>query len=328
MNKKYRQTFTLLLSLAAVVFISSQRSAEARGLPLGRLNLPPGFKISVYAREVPGARAMTMGSNGTLYVGSRDQSVYAIPDADRDYKGDSVITLLKGLNAPNGVEYRHGSLYVAEVHRIVRYDNIDSNLTQAPTPQVVNKAIPDKQHHGQKYLKFGPDGWLYVAVGAPCNVCEPPDWRFASILKMKEDGTEMKVFASGIRNSVGFDWHPTTKQLWFTDNGRDWLGDDSPPEELNCAPKQGLHFGFPYCHGGNIADPEFGKKRSCSEFTSPEIRIPAHHAALGVKFYSGQMFPSQYHLRARLLEQQPARRLPIITGAHQKRQSSFIREIH
>lgn len=280
--------------LSLVVLLCNAPPVVARGLPLGRLNLPAGFKISVYARDMPGARSMTMSPNGTLFVGTRDDKVYAVPDANKDFKGDSVITLLKGLNAPNGVEFRKGSLYVAEIHRVLRYDNIESSLNSPPAPKVVNKELPDSPHHGQKYIRFGPDGWLYIPVGAPCNICEPPDWRFASLLRAKEDGTGLELYAAGIRNTVGFDWHPQTKQLWFTDNGRDWLGDDKPPEELNCAPKKGMHFGYPYCHGGDIPDPDFGKKRKCSEFTPPAIRIPAHHAALGIKFYTGKMFPAEF----------------------------------
>ncbi|MBY0547158.1 MAG: PQQ-dependent sugar dehydrogenase [Candidatus Obscuribacterales bacterium] len=284
---------TLLVVLATFMTMIAPEPTLARGLPLGRLNMPAGFKISVYARGMTGPRSMTLSSNGTLYVGSSDK-VYAIPDADKDGKGDSVITLLNGLNDPNGVEFHNGSLYVGEINRITRYDNIDAQLTKAPAPQVVNKALPDNPHHGRKYIRFGPDGWLYVPVGAPCNICEPPDWRFASILRMKENGTGLELFSSGIRNTVGFDWHPQTKELWFTENGRDWLGDNSPPEEFNCAPKKGMHFGYPYCHGGDLPDPEFGKKRKCSEFTPPAMKLPAHHAPLGMKFCTSKMFPADF----------------------------------
>lgn len=283
----------VLSVILSVVSLAGADSVLAKGLPLGMLRVPPGFKVSVYAHNVPGARAMTMSPEGVLYVGTGDKTVYAIPDADKDYKGDKVITLLTGLNAPNGVEFHDGSLYVGEIDKITRYDHIDSRLDKPPVPTVVNDSIPNKRHHGMKYIRFGPDGYLYIPAGAPCNVCEPPPL-YGTILRMKPGIPTLEVFASGVRNTVGYDWHPVTKQLWFTDNGRDWLGDDKPPEELNCASKKGLHFGFPYCHGGTLLDPEFGAKRQCSEFTPPELAIPAHHAALGMKFYTGKMFPPEY----------------------------------
>ena len=283
--------FLLLLLLCCL----NSQAQEAETLPLKKLNLPPGFKISVYARNVTGARSMTMSPQGTLYVGSREPGlVHAIPDANHDKKGDSVIRLLSGLFQPNGVEFHDGALYVAEINRILRYDNIEKQLQKPPKPAVVNNTLPSKQHHGQKYIRFGPDGWLYVPIGAPCNCCLSSDPRFASMCRMKADGSGFEVFANGIRNTVGFDWHPVTKDLWFTDNGRDMLGDNVPVEELNCAPKKGMHFGFPFCHGGDLADPEFGKQRPCSDFTPPEIKIPAHVAPLGMKFYTGKMFPQEY----------------------------------
>lgn len=293
----------LLTRLATVVscivlIFCTMGAARAKGLPLGRLHVPPGFKISVYARNVPGAREMALSPGGILYVGTGEETVYAIPDNDKDHKGDSVIPMLTGLNHPNGVEFKNGSLYVAEISKVLRYDNIDAQISKPPAPHLVTDKLPDNLHHGLKYIHFGPDGWLYVPVGAPCNVCEqpgkPPDWRFATILRLKEPDHALELFSSGVRNTVGFDWDPVSHHLWFTDNGRDFLGDDLPPEELNCAPKKGMHFGFPYCHGKNISDPDFGSKRKCSEFTPPELEIPAHHAALGMKFYTGTMFPAEY----------------------------------
>jgi len=159
---------------------------------------------------------------------------------------------------------------------------------------MVNDSFPRDRHHGWKFIRFGPDGMLYLQVGAPCNVCKSEDDRYASIMRMKPDGTDLEVFAKGIRNTVGFDWHPQTQELWFTDNGRDWLGNDIPPDELNHAPQKGLHFGFPYCHGGNIPDPEFGKEHKCEEFTPPAIRLGPHVAAIGMRFYTGTMFPDGY----------------------------------
>jgi glucose/arabinose dehydrogenase len=195
---------------------------------------------------------------------------------------------------PSGVAFRDGALYVAEISRVLRYDRIAEHLDAPPKPAVVTESLPSDRHHGWKFIAFGPDGRLYVPVGAPCNICARDDPKYASILRMNADGSGLEVFASGIRNTVGFDWHPATKELWFTDNGRDSLGDDRPPDELNRAPRSGLHFGFPYCHGGDIADPEFGAKRPCSEFVPPAKNLGPHVAAIGMRFYTGTMFPERY----------------------------------
>jgi glucose/arabinose dehydrogenase len=195
---------------------------------------------------------------------------------------------------PVGVAYRDGALYVSAVSRIVRFDDIDRRLDDAPAPKVVRDSFPTETHHGWKYIAFGPDGYLYVPVGAPCNICDPDSNRYANIMRMKADGSDLSVFARGIRNTVGFAWHPQTHELWFTDNGRDMLGDDVPPDELDHAPKAGMHFGYPYCHAGTIADPEFGKSHACSEFTPPAQNLGPHVAALGMKFYTGTHFPARY----------------------------------
>jgi glucose/arabinose dehydrogenase len=281
------------LSTAALVVMASQ---PPRPLPLNQIKLPPGFTIDLYATDVPHAREMVMGSKGTLFVGTRDYNkVYAIVDRNNDHKADQVYTIAEGLKDPSGVAFRNGSLYVAEISRITRYDNIEASLEKPPAPAVVKSDLPTETHHGQKFIRFGPDGLLYVPVGGPCNVCErPDDQRFATILRMKPDGTETEIFASGVRNSVGFDWHPTTGELWFTDNGRDLLGDDIPPDELNHAPKKGLAFGFPYCHAGEVKDPEFGDKHACSEFQAPARKLDPHGAAIGMRFYTGTMFPAEY----------------------------------
>ena len=281
------------LSAAVLVGLASQ---PQQALPLTQIKLPPGFTIDLYATGVPHAREMVMGAKGTLFVGSRDYNkVYAIVDRNNDHKADQVYTIAEGLKDPSGVAFRDGSLYVAEISRITKYDNIEANLEKPPTPAVVKSDLPTETHHGQKFIRFGPDGLLYVPVGAPCNVCErPDDQRFATILRMKPDGTETEVFASGVRNSVGFDWHPATRELWFTDNGRDLLGDDIPPDELNHAPKKGLAFGFPYCHAGEVKDPEFGDRRPCTEFQAPARKLDPHGAAIGMRFYTGTMFPAEY----------------------------------
>jgi glucose/arabinose dehydrogenase len=288
---KSSKTFISFIFLAA----SLTSVAGAQDLPLEKIKLPPGFKIGIYARDVPGARSMTLSPNGVLFVGTRPEgNVYAILDTNRDNKADEVITIAHGMNMPNGVALRDGALYVAEINRVLRYDNIEAHLKDPPTPVVVNDGFPSDQHHGWKFIRFGPDGMLYVPVGAPCNVCERDDKRYASIMRMKPDGSGLEVFASGVRNTVGFDWHPETHELWFTDNGRDLMGDNVPPDELNRAPKKGMNFGFPYCHGKDIPDPEFGAKHNCNEFTPPEMELGPHVASLGMRFYTGKMFPRAY----------------------------------
>jgi glucose/arabinose dehydrogenase len=271
-------------------------SVDAQTLPLERIKLPPGFDISIFATGVKDARSLTLSPNGTVFVGSRSAgNVYAMVDRTGDGKADEVITLARGLNSPNGVAFRDGALYVAEISRVLRFDDIERRLTSSSQPVVVNDKFPKDGHHGWKFIRFGPDGMLYVPVGAPCNICQRDPDRYAVIMRLRPDGTHLETFARGVRNTVGFDWHPKTKELWFTDNGRDWLGDDSPPDELNRAPQSGLHFGFPYCHGASIADPEFGSKRRCSEFAAPAQNLDPHVAALGVRFYTGTMFPDAYH---------------------------------
>jgi len=264
---------------------------------LDKIKLPAGFSISVYA-VVPNARSICWGANGTLFVGNRDEhNVYAVTDKDKNGKADSVYTIATGLTMPNGVAFRDGSLFVAEMSRILRYDDIENRLTNPPAPVVVYDKYPDKSHHGWKFIAFGPDGKLYIPVGAPCNICEEKDSVFATITRMNPDGTGMELFAKGIRNSVGFAWHPDTKDLWFTENGRDNLGEDVPNDELNHAPKKGMHFGFPYCHQGDILDPEFGKGKNCADYTAPAQKLGAHVAALGMRFYTGSMFPAEYKNR-------------------------------
>jgi len=271
-------------------------ACAARGnqtLSLDKIKLPPGFSISIYATGVPNAREMALGSNGTLFAGSMNAgNVYAVVDHDSDNRADEVIKVANGLNMPSGIAFRNGSLYVAEVSRVTRYDNIEAQLKNPPKPVVVNDKFPHETHHGWKFIAFGPDGLLYVPVGAPCNVCRP-DERHAVINRMNADGSGLEVFASGIRNTVGFDWHPQTKELWFTDNGRDNLGDKIPPDELNYAPRKGMNFGFPDCHAGAITDPDVGRE-PCPKFTPPAINLAPHVAAIGMRFYTGTMFPPEY----------------------------------
>ncbi len=292
----YLRVCLIALVLAAILtFLPFCSPARGQRWPLESIKLPPGFKISIYASNLPGARSMALSPDGTLFVGTLTEGkVYAVVHHDGDNKGDEAIQIARGLNMPNGVAFHDGALYVAEVNRVLRYDNIGAHLKNLPAPVVVNDRFPRDRLHGWKFIRFGPDGMLYVPVGAPCNICEPDPHRYAVIMRMRADGTGLETFAQGIRNTVGFDWHPETKDLWFTDNGRDWLGDDLPPDELNHAPRQGLHFGFPYCHGRNISDPEFGPAHPCQEFTPPAIELGPHVAALGMRFYTGTMFPEEY----------------------------------
>ena len=293
-QKTFVQRARLKLSLAIVLLVTPTQTSIASVLPLELIQLPPGFSIQIFATGVPNARAMALGDHDTLFVGSRSAgNVYALIDLDQDMRSDRLYIVAKGLHAPSGVAFYDDALYVSAVDRILRYDNIESLLEGPPTPITVTSALPKERHHGWKFIDFGPDGMLYVPVGAPCNVCLRPD-PYAGILRMNPDGSAMEVFARGIRNSVGFAWHPDTKELWFTDNGRDNLGDNIPPGELNRAYRKGLHFGFPHCHGVEIRDPRYGKGVDCSNFEPPVQSLGPHVAPLGMAFYDGEMFPEEY----------------------------------
>jgi len=285
--------YPLIFLFVVVLVCRTQSSYAATNLPLNKIKLPPGFKIEIYAPNVPGARSLALGDKGTVFVGTRQlDKVYALVDKDHDMKVDQMIVIAEKLVAPNGVAFRNGDLYVAEISRIWKFEDIENHLDQ-PKRKLISRSFPEDGHHGWKFIRFGPDGMLYVPVGAPCNVCEKEDKRYAAILRMNPDGSGLEIFASGIRNTVGFDWDPQTKELWFTDNGRDNLGDNLPPDELNHAPKPKMHFGFPYCHGTNIRDPEFGKY-SCRAFTPAAVNLGPHVASLGMRFYTGKMFPEEY----------------------------------
>lgn len=271
------------------------RGSAQASLPLEMIKLPSGFHMTLYSEDVPNARSMALSPNGILYVGTRTEGkVYAVIDQDQDKKADKVIVIAQGLNMPNGVAFRDGNLYVAEINRILVFENIEKHLDKPIKPKILFDQLPSDRWHGWKYINFGPDGKLYISIGAPCNVCERDDDRYSSIARINSDGSGFEIFAKGIRNSVGFDWNPTDKALWFTDNGRDNLGDDIPPDELNYAPEKGMHFGFPYCHGREIKDPEFGGKYSCAEFTPAAQELGPHVAALGMKFYTGTIFPAEF----------------------------------
>lgn len=269
-------------------------TSSGKDFHLNKIKLPEGFSIAVYA-QVPDARSMCIGEKGTVFVGNKSgNSVYALRDENGDGKAEKIYTIISGLNMPNGVAFRKGSLYVAEVNRISRFDAIEDQLNNPPKPVTVYDRYPTDEHHGWKFIAFGPDDKLYVPVGAPCNICDEKEPVYASITRLNPDGTGMEIFAKGVRNSVGFDWDPQTRELWFTDNGRDYLGDDVPNCELNHAPAPGLHFGYPYCHEGGILDPEFGKGKNCSDYVAPAEKMGPHVAPLGMRFYKGDMFPPQY----------------------------------
>ncbi|HEX2056132.1 MAG TPA: PQQ-dependent sugar dehydrogenase [Nitrospiraceae bacterium] len=292
----------LVLTILVALLLTSLTCARAGPLSLDQIKLPPGFSISLYTSEVPNARGMVLGSNGTLFVGSKKEGrVYAVVGDGKDHRTTRVYTIAKGLNMPVGVAFKDGSLYASSVDRILRFDNIEQRLADPPTPVVITDRLPKETSHGWKYLGFGPNKKLYVAVGVPCNICDPEADRHGVIARMNEDGSGYEIVARGIRNSVGFDWDPETRHLWFTDNGRDWMGDNQPPDELNHASSDGLHFGFPYCHGDAIADPKYNDQ-PCSRFTPPALNLGPHVAALGMRFYTGAMFPPEYRGRIFIAE--------------------------
>ena len=288
----------LLIITALISCEPKNKALEKKDDPqLSKLKLPEGFSISFFATDVNNARSLALGDNGTVFVGNRKgKNVYALVDADGDGVAEKKYTVANDMNAPNGVAFYDGALYIAEIDKVYRIDNIESTLENPAKPVLINDSFPSEEHHGWKYIAFGPDGKLYVPVGAPCNICNDSekDKRFASITRMNADGSGLEVYAHGIRNSVGFAWHPQTKELWFTDNGRDELGDDMPADELNIASQKDEHFGYPYCHAGVIPDPEFGKGKNCGDYKAPASTLTPHGAALGMKFNTGSMFPEQY----------------------------------
>ena len=283
----------LVLCLTSSVCMPTLRGGDPR---LQDIRLPPGFSVSIYAANVNNARGMCMSPEGTLYVGSREEgTVVALRDTNGDMQVDERFTLINKLNMPVGVAFHKGALYISDVSRILRLDDIETQLSDPPAPVVVTDRFPRDTHHGWKYIAFGPDDKLYVPVGAPCNICLKEDSIYASIARVNADGSGLQIVAHGVRNSVGFDWDPRDSSLWFTENGRDWMGDDLPGCELNHLTSDGQHFGYPYCHQGDTPDPEFGKGRPCSDFVPPVVNLGPHMAPLGMKFYRGSMFPPEYH---------------------------------
>ena len=286
---------SVITALSCIVLLPGLTSS--RGLRAQTPNqwvVPAGFQVTVFADSVGNAREMALGPRGTVFVGSWTGKVNAVIDRNGDHKADRVVVIASGLDQPNGVAVHNGALYVATKSKILRFDNIEQRLDAPPAPVVVRDHLPNpNEGHTWKFIAFGPDNLLYMSVGSACNVCVPAPMT-AAILRMKPDGSNLEVFAEGVRNTVGFDWHPKTHELWFTDNGRDMMGDDVPNDELNVAWKRGLHFGFPFCHQGDTPDPEFGAQRACSTTEPPVQKLGAHVAALGFTFYTGNMFPASY----------------------------------
>jgi glucose/arabinose dehydrogenase len=260
-------------------------------LPVDRLKAAKGFKIEVYASGMTNPRSLRVGDKGTVFVGTRlSDKVYAIVNRG----GQNVVKVIaSGLYRPNGLAYKDGTLYIAELSQVSKIDNVEASLDDPPKPTVIYKDLPKDEAHGWKFIAIGPDNKLYVPVGLPCNNCIPPDTH-GQIRRINLDGSGAEVIARGIRNTGGFDWHPANKDLYFTDNGRDWLSEDLPNDELNRVTRAGQHFGAPYCHQGDIPDPEFGWGRSCSEFVAPVWKLGPHTAPLGMRFYTGAMFPPEY----------------------------------
>ena len=261
-------------------------------LPINKIKVPVGFKVDVFAENVENARSLCLSPAGTLFVGNRGgDKVLALKDLDGDGRAEKQYVLYQDGNMPNGVAYKDGDLYIAEVNRILKISDVESKLENPGTPEVIYDQYPTDKHHGWKYIAFGPDGKLYVPVGAPCNVCDREEAIYNTITRMEPDGSKMEIVQDGIRNTVGFDWHPVTQELWFSDNGRDMWGDDKPGCELNRATADGQHFGFPYCHQGNLLDDEYGKEKSCDDYIAPVQVLDAHVAPLGIAFTEGSKWP-------------------------------------
>ena len=259
-------------------------------IPLNRLRLPPGFRIELWAHGAPGLRAMARSESGKIYAGTRGIGrVYEITDNGRER---TVRVVADQLTQP-AVTYHNGSLWVFAIDKVLRFDGIDRNPTVQPLDLTARFALPPEQHHNWKYVAFGPDGKIYVPFGAPCNICIPGE-PYAQIRRYNADGSGMEVIARGVRNTQGFDWHPVTRELWFTDHGRDWMGNDAPEDELNRMGRAGLNFGFPYCHANGVVDKDIRRDRPCDGVTMPVATMGPHAAVMGIHFYTGSMFPPEY----------------------------------
>ncbi|MCB1644015.1 MAG: PQQ-dependent sugar dehydrogenase [Pseudomonadales bacterium] len=296
--KKFAEYLTASCWLVSLCLFTGKTFA----LPLDTLNLPEGFTVSIFA-EVENPRQMTRSDTGIIYVGSRSANkVHAVIDRDGDFTADEVVLVDKGMEWPTGVTWHQGTLYVGSIGTLLAYPDIDRQFRSSPEPQVISEAYPDKKHHGWKYLKAGPDGYLYVPVGAPCNICLSEEPVFASITRFNLADKTFEPWVHGVRNTVGFDWHPQTGRLWFTDNGRDMMGDDIPPCELNEVTAAGEHFGYPFFHGNSLPDPEFGAGKTAADYKEPALALGPHVAPLGMTFYRGNQFPAEYRQQVFIAE--------------------------
>jgi glucose/arabinose dehydrogenase len=265
--------------------------ATAEKLPTPQLKLPRGFNIEVFVSGVADARSLRVGDKGTVFVSNRTRDkVYAI--VEKNGKREAKV-IASGLDRPNGLAFHNGTLYIAEGTKVSKLERIEDQIDNPPKPVAIYSDFPNHRSHGWKFMAIGPDNKLYINVGAPCNICIPPEIN-SQIRRLNLDGSGSEAYVRGVRNSVGFDWHPVTKELYFTDNGRDWLSEELPNDELNRVTKMGQHFGYPYCHQGDIPDNEFGWGHSCDEFEKPVAKLGPHSAALGMRFYTGTMFPQKY----------------------------------
>lgn len=285
-----------LIASLILPFITATGTA-AHGQELDKLVMPDGFSVEVYAR-VPNARQMSLGNDGTVYVGTRNRAggrVFAIPDANQDGKADDVVVVTGGLKTPTGLTYHNGDLYIGAISRIYKITDIDDNFNNSPDPEIVTDDLPTDTHHGWKFLEFGPDGLLYIPIGAPCNICDPePIYASIHTMDVNNPAAGFNLYASGVRNTVGFDWDPETGDLWFTDNGRDAMGDEMPADELNRATGPGMHFGYPYIHQGDTPDPQFGNGKNPANYVAPAQNLAPHAGAIGMAFYKGDMFPEKF----------------------------------
>ncbi len=283
----------LPLLISSFTYAETSNSQQSTNLPLEKIKLPPGFSIQLWA-TIPDAKSLAIGKQGTVFVSSKTTgSIYAISQSDGKEKQVRIIA--NGLKSPSGITYHEGTLYVTALNRIFRFDQIENNLDQINEPVIIYDNLPKESFHSTRYMAVGHDNLLYISVGAPCDACEADPMRYALIARLNPNGSNFEVYAQGIRNSLGFDWHPKTHELWFSDIGRDWMGEDLPPDELNYAATQGLHFGFPNCHAGKILDPKYGAKRGCDKSQAPIAELEPHVSPHGIKFYSGRMFPPEYH---------------------------------
>ncbi|WP_444935666.1 PQQ-dependent sugar dehydrogenase [Microbulbifer sp. JMSA004] len=276
--------------LFATLLFASAVQAE---ITLDQLQVPEGFELSYFAEDVETARQLARSESGTVFSGSfRAKKVYALRDTDNDGAADKRWVLMENLKAPTGIAFKDGDLYVADVDKIIRFPQIERNLDQ-PKSEVVYDQFPTDRHHGWKFLRFDREGQLIVPVGAPCNICDANE-NYSKIFSLDLSSKKTKIIANGVRNSVGFDFHPQTNELWFTDNGRDMMGDDIPPCEINKVSFWGEHFGYPYFHGDDIADPEFGLGKNAADYSKPVLNLGAHVAPLGIHFYRGEQYPKDY----------------------------------